>query len=476
MRKPFLYLTAFTTGLVVMAIELTAARLLAPFFGTSLFVWTNLIGVVLAALSLGYWLGGRQADRYDRESLRRRLYGTILIAAVLTCAAPFLVKPLFRLIAGTVSWSSLSFFWPSLLSVIALFAPPMILLGLTTPMTARLCLKSVEEGGRTFGTVYGLSTAGSILGTFLPVLVTIPWLGSRKSFFLFGAVLILLGSLGLKKRSALALLLLPSAAFFKGGVLNSGPQTLFEGESPYHYVRVEETVPGYRVLKVNEGFGAQSVFKEGEVLTGNYWDGAALLPALRPAEGGEFLILGLGGGSSARVLHHFFPSLRLTGVEIDPLLVDLGRRYFELTETGVTAVIADARPFLEASTKTYDFVMVDVFRDNQVIPFHLATREFFELVRSRLTRRGGMVMNLSAEARSRELASILLRTIAGVFPHVYELRASPYNTLIYAFVEPLDTGMAELSQVPAVGEGEIATDDRSRLDLLSARAVFWTVP
>jgi len=169
------------------------------------------------------------------------------------------------------------------------------------------------------------------------------------------------------------------------------------------------------------------------------------------------------------------------------MLVEAGRRFMDLGETGVTPVVSDARLFLSSSPASYDFIMVDAFRDNQVIPFHLASREFFGLIADRLRPGGGMMLNLSAAPGDEELGALLKRTVAAVFPHVYVLRAYPFNELIYAFREPphwdhlgegapaalhdlLQSYLKYTSEL-SLPKGEVATDDRSRVEILSARVV-----
>src|SRR5579883_2830000 len=177
-----LIVLVFVAGAASLAVELSASRLLAPYFGTSLFVWANLIGLILLYLTLGYYIGGRLADRYPYPAT---LYGMTTIAAFLISLIPFLSRPILHWSQSSFATYSVGVFYGSLVSVILLFALPMILLGCVSPFAIRLRIEQVGKSGSTAGQLYAISTAGSILGTFLPVLWLIPNIGTYKTFFTF---------------------------------------------------------------------------------------------------------------------------------------------------------------------------------------------------------------------------------------------------------------------------------------------------
>src|SRR6266513_466888 len=189
-----LILLVFVAGACSLAVELSASRLLAPYFGTSLFVWANLIGLILLYLTIGYYLGGRVADRYPRP---RVLYLLTTSAAFLIGLIPFISRPILLWSLTSFASYSISVFYGSLVSVIFLFAIPMILLGCVSPFAIRLTIERVGKSGRTAGQLYAISTAGSILGTFLPVLWLIPMIGTRYTFFVFAVSLLLVSIVGL---------------------------------------------------------------------------------------------------------------------------------------------------------------------------------------------------------------------------------------------------------------------------------------
>src|SRR5216683_1300124 len=189
-----LILLVFVAGACSLAVELSASRLLAPYFGTSLFVWANLIGLILLYLTIGYYIGGRLADRYPRPAV---LYLLTTSAAFLIGLIPFISRPILGWSLTSFATYSVSVFYGSLVSVILLFAIPMILLGCVSPFAIRLSVERVGKSGRTAGQLYAISTAGSILGTFLPVLWLIPTIGTYRTFFVFAVSLLLVSIVGL---------------------------------------------------------------------------------------------------------------------------------------------------------------------------------------------------------------------------------------------------------------------------------------
>src|SRR6266700_2859257 len=189
-----LIVLVFVAGACSLAVELSASRLLAPYFGTSLFVWANLIGLILLYLTIGYYLGGRLADRYPRPTV---LYLLTTSAAFLIGLIPFISRPILGWSLSSFASYSISVFYGSLVSVILLFAIPMILLGCVSPFALRLTIERVGKSGRTAGQLYAISTAGSILGTFLPVLWLIPTIGTYRTFFVFAVSLLLISIIGL---------------------------------------------------------------------------------------------------------------------------------------------------------------------------------------------------------------------------------------------------------------------------------------
>ena len=307
----------FVAGAGSLAVEICASRLLAPYFGSSTVVWANLIGIVLAALALGYWLGGRVADRWPEP----RLLGWIVaVAAALVAVVPFVARPLLDAGVEQLDEASAGAVVGSFLGVLALFAPPVILLGMVAPFAIRLALTGVETAGAVAGRLYALSTAGSLVGTFLSALVTIPLFGTQRTLL---AVAVLLGGAASLLAGPRALVVAAASlvlAAVPPGAVKGSAGLLHEEESLYQYVQVLERPDGRRVLRLNEGVANHSVWRPGEVLTGGPWDVPLALPPLvgRPLR--TVAILGNAGGTTARALGRYYPQARVDGVELDPVV------------------------------------------------------------------------------------------------------------------------------------------------------------
>ncbi len=434
------YLVAFFSGLAVMGIELSAARLIAPYFGTSLFVWTNVIGVILAALSLGYYLGGRLSEHH---STWRALFVIILLAGVLLAGIPFLIQPLASLAAfdfttvSSASWFMLS---GSFLLMVLLFFVPIMLLGMTSPYLIKIVSRDRQDLGNVSGRIFAISTLGSILGTFLPALIFIPILGTKLTILFLASLLVLVALVGLLPRRYFAVL--PFLGLPLGAVnpaLKSQPNLIREIESPYQYVQVIGNDFG-RSLVYNEGGGVQSVWRKEETWNGGqYWDAMALLPTLTKEK--QVLIIGLAAGTIARSMQKLFgsdPSLSLVGVEIDRAIIKLGRDYFELPEENLKVQVMDGRNFLQISRDQYDVIIIDAYSHQLYIPYHLATQEFFALASEHLTPGGVLAINVNAPSEDSRLLQHLGNTLAFTYPFVYRLPVRNWNYLIIAAEQPLD--------------------------------------
>jgi spermidine synthase len=433
----------FVSGMASLGVEFGASRLLAPYFGTSLYVWGVLIGLVLIYLSIGYVVGGRLADRRPNPDLLFQLtaWAGFWIGIIPLVSYPILLqsqKGFASLSAGLVLGS--------LLAVLALFAVPVILLGCVSPFAIRLLLRSVGTGGNTAGAVYALSTAGSILGTFLPAFWLIPTYGTRPTLIIFSVALLLLSVVGLWPRRRLYALLL-IAVLAGSALLPSGikppeqGRLLYEKESAYNYIQVVQE--GTRTeLVLNEGQAIHSIYDSASLTTGGPWDYFVLGSYFRPAQASEpvphkVAILGLAGGTSARQLTAAYgPSVDITGVEIDPEIVDVAHRYFHLDEPNVHPVVQDARYWLAGDDQRYDVIAMDAYRQ-PYIPFHLTTREFFEQVRGHLTTGGAAVVNAGRTASDYRLVAALASTMAAVFNNVYLVDVPSFNnTLVYGTSQP----------------------------------------
>ena len=378
-QNRFLYLLVFVVGTGSLGAEIAVARLMAPFFGASTIVWANTIGVVLVALSIGYWFGGRLADR---DPSLRALCKIVLAAAVLLAIVPFLARPFFDVSVDALDSISAGAFAGSLLAVLVLVAVPVMLLGAASPYALRLAVPDVEHAGRISGRLYAISTAGSLTGTMVSSLVLIPFLGTQRTFLVFALVIGATAVAGIGIRFAPVAALIAAALAIPVGTVKSSSsgEVIYETETETQYAQVVEEPDGERTLELNEGQAVHSLYKPGTYLTGRYWDGLIVLPfAALDHPPARVAILGNAAGTAARMYGHYFPKARVDGVEIDGELTDIGRRYFDLTGPDLHTYTADARPWLRQSDGDYDVIVVDAYRQ-PYIPFYLATKEFFELV------------------------------------------------------------------------------------------------
>jgi spermidine synthase len=483
---PFL---VFTVGAASLGAEIAAARLLAPYFGASTIVWANTIGVVLVALSIGYWLGGRFADRHPHL---RGLCTLVLVSAGLLALVPFLARPFLRFSVDAFEELSAFTFLGSLFGVLTLVAVPVVLLGACAPYAIRLAVRDLSHSGEVAGRLYALSTAGSLLGTMSAALVLIPFLGTQRTFLVFAAALALVAVAGLGWRFAAAPAVLVAAMLLPTGTVKATDEgeVLFETETEHQYVRVIEQPDGDRVLELNEGQAVHSLYRRDSFLTGDYWDGFLTLPfAVLDRPPARVAMLGNAAGTVARAYGHYFPATSIDGVEIDGELAELGRRYFDLRNPRLVTYTEDARPFLDRSDGGYDAIFVDTYRQ-PYIPFYLATKEFFALARDRLAPGGVVVVNVGHPERSDELETVLGRTMAEAFPVVLRDPIEQTNTLLLASEASGSAARlrAAASRLPAeiaplarrrasfVGTrlpgGEVYTDDRAPVEWLVDRTLL----
>ena len=442
----------FFSGMASLGVEFGASRLLAPYFGTSLYVWGVLIGLILIYLSAGYVIGGRLADRHPREEV---LYQITAWAGLWIGVIPLVSYPILLVSQQGFKEISVGLVLGTLLAVVLLFAVPVILLGCVSPFAIRLLLRDIETGGNTAGRVYALSTAGSILGTFLPVFWFIPTYGTRPTLEGFGLVLVAISVLALwpwpRRRfyAAFAAAVIIAWIFLPSGI--KPPQVgqlIYEKESAYGYIQVVRDGTKTELI-LNEGEAVHSIYDSQNLLTGGPWDYMLVADAFRPAQSSEVAprdvaILGLAGGTAARQYTAAYgQSVQVTGVEIDPDILDVAHRYFHLDEPNVHSVVADARYWLNTQAAQYDVVVMDAYRQ-PYIPFHLTTREFFSEVRSHLRPGGVAVVNAGRTAKDYRLVDAIASTMAAVYPSVFLVDVPAFaNTLVYGTTEPVTLAEVE---------------------------------
>ncbi len=445
-----LALLVFGAGTGSLATEIAASRLLAPYFGSSTIVWANLIGLVLGALSLGYWLGGRLADRRPEP----RLLGAIVLAAAAWVAlTPFVARPFLDATVRSLDDASAGAVIGSFFAVLLLFAPAVVLLGMVSPFAIRLAISTVETAGAVAGRFYALSTIGSLLGAFLPALVVIPLAGTQRTFLGTAVVLALSAAVLLGRKALVAAAVAAALVAIPPGTVKAEAGLLHEEESLYQFVQVVERTDGRRLLRLNEGIAVHSVWREDEVLTGGVWDAFLALPPLLDRPLRSVAILGNAAGTTARALGVFYPDATVDGVELDPAVSDVGRRYFGMDEIPQLRVHdADARPFLRRTDRRFDLIVADAYHQPYV-PFYLATREFFRLVRDRLEPGGILALNVASVPDDTSLLDGIAGTLRHEFEHVWVWPALRFNKIVIALDDPAVGSPRELDV--AAGPAEL---------------------
>lgn len=426
-NKIFLYLTEFFAGMSVMAVELGASRLLAPYFSSSQIVWTIIIGTIMIAMALGNIYGGKSADKSPNPD---KLYGRILIAAVwialIPVAGKYIVLGISALLIFTVNNNFLII--AAFCACMVIFVFPLFLLGTVTPSLAKYSVSSLDDSGRTVGTLGAFNTIGSIIGTFVPTFVTIPAVGTSITFLIFAGILIVLSVIyfvssrvGYKKVIISGVIFVACCVFGHGDSFAFWQKDLtYEGESIYNYLQVSEDDKQVS-LSTNVLFGVQSVYMKDDTLTGLYYDYAMAAPLMVPdknPDSMEVLILGMGTGTYATQCRKYFGNMNIEGVEIDEKITKLSRKYFALPDD-INVTTYDGRAFLNASDRKYDVIMVDAYQDI-TIPFQMSSVEFFRLVKSHLNENGVMVVNMNMRGNDDgDINQYLADTISSVFANVY---------------------------------------------------------
>lgn len=455
-RRFVLYLLVLAGGAATMAVEMCASRLLAPYFGNSLPVWGLLIGLLLAYLAIGYFLGGRFADRYPRASV---LYRLAAWAGFIIGWIPHLAHPILRYSAVGFASYQAGAVLGSLLSVLALFAVPVVLLGCIFPFAVRLSVGDVASSGNVSGRIYALSTVGSLIGTFASVFLLIPNLGTRRTIFAISLTLLTLAVVGLLQtagRRALLYILLVAVImvlqFLSLGAIKPSQGMIYEMDSAYNYIQVLRDEEGV-VLKLNEGEGIQSAYYPQQVLTGYVYDYFLLVPFFRSGQFSppvsSLCLIGLAGGTTARQYSAVFGGIPIDGIEIDPAIVDVGRRFFDLNLPNLHIIVEDGRYYLAHSSQLYDVVIIDAYRP-PYIPFQLTTVEFFLQVRDHMTPDGVVAINVARTETDYTLVDAIASTLKAVYPSVYIVDPlGNLNSVVVASRQPSELRVitARLSQL-----------------------------
>jgi predicted membrane-bound spermidine synthase len=443
--KRYIYFTVFVSGMTTLAAELSASRLIGNVFGTSNLVWASIIGLILIYLTLGYFLGGRWADRWPEAT---RMYRVLAWGAFSLGVVPYIANPVLRLAAKSFEGLDVAVLLGSFAAVLVLFSVPVTLLGTISPFAIRLSVDDPHTSGVTSGTIYAISTLGSFIGTFIPVLVTIPTIGTRNTFLLFSLVLLFvalagLGRFGGRRRllehSWMPVVLVALALLSSGQSLKNSKGQVFETESAYNYIQVQQ-IQGFTLLRLNDGEGIHSIYSPSTLNYGGPWEqflvGPFFYPGAAPESVKRIAIVGLAAGTTARQATAVYGPIPIDGYELDPKIVDIGRRYFEEDLPNLTVHIGDGRWNLQQSPFRYDIIAVDAYRP-PYIPPHMTTQEFFQICYDHLTDTGSIGINVGSVPGDRRLINGLATTMATVFPsiHIMDIPGT-LNTMIFATRQP----------------------------------------
>ncbi len=498
-NKVYLYLTEFFAGMSVMAVELGASRLLAPYFSSSQIVWTIIIGTIMIAMALGNIYGGRSADKNPDPD---RLYRRIIIAAAWIALIPAVGKYIIIGISLVMVFSVNSNFlvWAAFAACMIIFVFPLFLLGTVTPSLVKYTVEDLGDSGKTVGMLNASNTIGSIIGTFVPTFVTIPAVGTSVTFLIFAGILLILAILyfvsGRTKPVSVAvgsvIFIIACITGYSDSFAFWENNLTYEGESIYNYLQVKENDRAV-YLSTNVLFGVQSVYEKSDTLTGMYYDyamAAPMMAGVHEKESLDVLILGMGTGTFATQCNRYFDGIRVEGVEIDEDITKLAREYFYLDES-IPVVTYDGRAYLNAVEGTYDVIMVDAYQDI-TIPFQMSSLEFFTLVRDHLNPDGVMVVNMNMRGQKEgSITDYLSDTICRVFDEVYTVEVPrSTNRVLYASNaedvlevfernvameshEDLKVVMGKVAETMAAWEAgdRIMTDDKAPVELLGMQVI-----
>lgn len=446
MKKNYLFITVFFSGMTALAVELAASRLLGNVYGSSNLVWASIIGLILIYLTLGYWLGGELADKqpYYGMFYRILMWGSLCVGLV-----PMVSRPLLRVTANAFDQYQIPMLVGAFVTTMILFVIPVTLIGMASPFALKLTLKDTDHAGKASGRISAISTLGSFIGTFLPVLVLIPLMGTYRTFLFLSSLLMVVASIGFflyvdfkswVKYSWMPVLLILLWVFGTRGVDKATENMIYETESSYNYIQVLE-YDDTRFLRLNEGQGIHSIYHPTQLNYYGPWSQVLAAPffndypkRLDTIE--SMAIVGLAAGTTARQATMVYEDIQIDGFEIDPKIVDLGREYFDMNQPNLEVFVQDGRWGLMHSNKSYDIISIDAYRP-PYIPWHMTTLEFFQIVHDHLKEDGVMVINIGRSPLDRTLVNDLGTTIGQVFPTLFVMDVpDSFNTILFATKRP----------------------------------------
>lgn len=499
-KSKYLLFIAFISGFSIMAIELAASRLLAPFFGNSLFIWTNIIGLIMVFLSLGYYFGGKLADKNPDPLLILRI---IFFAAIFILFIPFLLEPIVSI--STIdslmeNHASLVIIIGSFLTTLVLFIVPISLLGMVSPFIIKLLIiGDKKEEGTKSGLVFAFSTVGSILGTFLSSLVSIPFLGTNYTVFAAAAILLVCTTPFIFKKKLYFILVFLSFVLYYSlwgfyNKLNQDKSLVFEDESVYHHIKIREKGE-YSYLHLLGDNSFSSLYKEDLGISGTYFDYFSLLPYVESNKKEKsVVIVGMAGGTMVHQYNNILGNefnFQINGVELDKKLISIVKERFNLKYDNLNVHNIDGRMFFRQKRGKYDIIIIDAFSKQLYIPHHLATKEFFAEISSHLTNKGVMAINVVAFSPDSKILKAVLNTLSTSFNHVYVAPSEhSFNYFVLGSNQEIDFANIEnqinnksLKKIAGFVKGSVKemnydphtmvlTDDRAPTEFLTDKMAF----
>ena len=448
-----LNVVVFVSGAVLMGLEIVGSRVLAPYFGNSIFVWGSLISVVMAALSLGYYWGGWLSAR---EPSYNRLLTLLLTPGILIFFLPFIYPSVNEWVARVDFGIRLN----PLIACSIYFLLPGVFLGTISPYVIRLAATKLSTVGSTAGTLYAISTCGSIFGTLLTAFYLIPLMGVSNIIHFLGIILVCLSlvvvplvrvrAVAMARAATTTAVIIGSITMAWTPLLWARMKTVLEKDTFYHRIRVQEDDEA-RYMYFDRTLQSAMNLKDPTALRLIYSRYTSLGFTFRP-DAKKVLIIGLGGGSIPKKLQKEFPSMEVDVVEIDPEVIQIAKNHFNVRDGKNLRLHAqDGRLFLTRTANQYDIIMIDAYYSD-AMPFHLATREFFELAQRKLAPNGILVTNLisAVTGPSGKIARAFVKTQRRVFPQAY----------VFAARRPENVSVDSIQNVIV-----IATKDKQRLDI-----------
>lgn len=443
--RQYLYLTVFFAGMTTLAAEFGASRLLQMRFSSINLVWATIIGLILVYLAVGYAIGGRWADRSPHP---RTMYTIMAWGGFTLGLVPFVAQPVLVAAAAASDQLNLGIMAGAFIGTLVLFSVPIVLLGMVSPFAIRISIVDAAQAGNVAGRLYAVSTLGSVLGAFIPSLLLFPVIGTSRTILAFGIATLAIALLGLfltkSWKTAIPFTVMLAAlglimAFADFHVKNT-PGQIYETESDYNYIEVLQN-GDYTYLRLNDGQGVHSEYHPTELFYGGPWEQFLVGPLFNaePPPVQRIAIIGLAAGTTARQATAVYGAIPIDGYEIDPKIVEVGRKYFGMTMPNLTVHVTDGRWGLEHSPHRYDIIAVDAYRP-PYIPPNLTTREFFQICADHLTERGVLVVNIGRAPGDRRLINDLGATILTALPsaHVMDIPGT-FNSMLFATKQPTPT-------------------------------------